>query len=126
MKKARRYTGAKLKKLRLKPATRRPRSQPKLRAKTKLPYRLPKWSLNPNEWEHFGSMETAEYLAALKRLGLTTASQRTSMAIGHNVRQCQRFANGDAAIPAPVARLLRMYLKFGLPPDILNWSIGGR
>jgi hypothetical protein len=113
-----RYTGARLKKLKLtkrKPPKRKPLSRPKLRATLKLPSRS-KWSFDP-KWSLDGPMGPKEYSAALKKLGLTTASQRTAKAIGHNVRQCQRFVSGDAVVPPSVARLLRMYLKFGLSPD---------
>jgi hypothetical protein len=70
-------------------------------------------------WHPDEPMESAEYLAALTELGLTVASQRTAKALGvSNVRQSQRYASGDAVIPASVARLLAMYIKHGLPNDV--------
>lgn len=51
-------------------------------------------------------MTQKQYLAALKKLGLTTASKTTADTLGLSVRQCQRLANGDAPIPGPVERLL--------------------
>lgn len=59
---------------------------------------------------HFEQMTTAEYLAALKKLGMTRASKVTAEALGLSVRQCQRIAAGTAPVPMPVERLLKMYL----------------
>jgi hypothetical protein len=60
-------------------------------------------------------MTTEQYLHALKRLGLTPASKRTAEALGLSLRQAQRIAAGECAVPGPVALLLAMYLKHGLP-----------
>jgi hypothetical protein len=59
-------------------------------------------------------MTTKQYLAALKKLGLTPSGKATAAALGLTVRQCQRYAAGQA-IPQTVALLLRMYLAHGLP-----------
>ena len=59
-------------------------------------------------------MSAHQYLAALRRLGLTPASRDTARALGLSVRQCQRIAAGGA-VPGPVASLLGMYLRHGLP-----------
>lgn len=59
-------------------------------------------------------MTTKQYLAALKKLGLTPSGKATAAALGLTVRQCQRYAAGQD-VPATVALLLRMYLEHGLP-----------
>jgi hypothetical protein len=67
-------------------------------------------------------MTTRQFLAALKKLGLSTASQRTARALGVSVRRCQSYAGG-ARVPDPVARLLAMYIVHGLPPeDWIGWE----
>ncbi len=50
-------------------------------------------------------MTTHQYLAALKKLGLTPAGKATAEALGLSLRQCQRIAAG-ARVPEPVAKLL--------------------
>jgi hypothetical protein len=59
-------------------------------------------------------MTTKQYLAALKKLGLTPSGKATAAALGLSLRQCQRLAGG-AAIPEGTAKLLLMYLAHGLP-----------
>jgi hypothetical protein len=68
---------------------------------------------------HHGAtaMTTKQYLAALKRLGLTPASKRTAAALGLTVRQCQRLAAGGN-VSDSVALLLAMYLRHGLPSEL--------
>lgn len=58
-------------------------------------------------------MTTRQYLAALKKLGLTPSGQATAVALGLSLRQCQRIAAGDP-VPDTLAKLLRMYLRHGL------------
>ena len=60
-------------------------------------------------------MTKAQYLKALKKLGLTPAGKATAKALGLSVRQCIRLAQEDSKISPTVSRLLEMYLKFGLP-----------
>lgn len=60
-------------------------------------------------------MTAKQYHAALKRLGLTPSSKATAAALGLTVRQCQRYAAGDQAVPQTVKLLLDMYLHYGLP-----------
>jgi hypothetical protein len=55
---------------------------------------------------------TRQYLAALKRLGLTPAGQATAAALGVTVRQCQRYAAGEA-VTETVAILLRLLVDTG-------------
>lgn len=59
-------------------------------------------------------MTTRQYLAALKRLGLTVAGKPTAEALGIGVRHCQRIAAEEVDIPLPVEKLIGMYLKHGL------------
>ena len=59
-------------------------------------------------------MTTKQYLAALKKLGLSPSAKATGEALGLTVRQCQRYAAGDR-ISATVELLLAMYLRHGLP-----------
>lgn len=61
-------------------------------------------------------MTTKQYRAALKTLGLTPAAQSTALALGLSVRHCQRFAAGYP-VPKTLAKLLRCYLKHGLPDE---------
>src|SRR5207244_5034554 len=67
--------------------------------------------------DHSPSMTTKQYLAALKKLGLTPHGIRTAKVLGQSHRQVQRFAAGEAPIPEPVALLIGMYQKHGLPDD---------
>lgn len=60
-------------------------------------------------------MTTADYLKALKRLNLTPSGQATAQAFGLTVRQCQRIAAGAADVSGPLAKLIGMYLKHGIP-----------
>lgn len=52
-------------------------------------------------------MTTQQYLAALKKLGLTRASRTTAAALGCSVRQIMRYAAGDP-IPQRVEMLLEL------------------
>ena len=60
-------------------------------------------------------MTRKQYLAALNKLGLTPSGEATMAALGISLRQCQRLATGDRPVTPPVALLLAMYLKHGLP-----------
>jgi hypothetical protein len=62
-------------------------------------------------------MSERQFVAALKKLGLGVASQRTAAALGVGIRQCQRLAVGEQPVPPPVERLLKMYLQHGLPDE---------
>lgn len=75
-----------------------------------------KWNDLPIE-----AMTPKQFHDALKKLGLTTASQRTALALGVSVRRCQGYAAGET-VPDPVARLLAMYMTHGLPPDVRDES----
>lgn len=59
-------------------------------------------------------MTTAQYLAAIQKLGLTRAGKATAQALGVTVRAVQGYAAGGK-IPEPVAKLLRCYVEHGLP-----------
>ena len=69
-------------------------------------------------------MNKDEFRAALERLGLNVASQRTGKLLGLNVRQVQRLANGDSMVPEPVALLLGMYHKYGTDERWLSVTCG--
>jgi len=58
-----------------------------------------------------------QYLAALRRLGLTPASQKTADLLGLTVRQCQKIKDGQSPVTGQLERLLSMYLKHGLPKE---------
>jgi len=58
-----------------------------------------------------------QYIALLRKLDLTVASQSTARVLGLSVRHCQRLAAGEADLPLPVALLLAMYLRYGIPPE---------
>ena len=60
-------------------------------------------------------MTTKQYLAALKKLGLTPSGKATAAALGLTLRQCQRYAAGEQEVARPVELLLAMYLRHGLP-----------
>lgn len=55
-------------------------------------------------------MTTHQYLAALKKLGLTRAGKATAETLGLTLRQCQRYAAGDP-VPEPIAKLLRLMIE---------------
>ena len=55
------------------------------------------------------TMTTAEYLAALQRLGLSRTSKTTSEATGLTTRQLTRYANGHP-IPKTVQKILTLML----------------
>lgn len=59
-------------------------------------------------------MTNNQYLAALKKLGLTPSGKTTAAALGLSLRQCQRIAAGQP-VPKTLAKLLAMYLRYGLP-----------
>lgn len=72
---------------------------------------------NDQPTDHSAFMTHKQYLAALKRLGLLPHGIRTAKVLGQSHRQVQRFAAGEAPIPEPVALLLGLYEKHGLPDD---------
>ena len=51
-------------------------------------------------------MDSAEYRAALKRLGLSQAAAAEFLDV-HEMTS-RRWANGSATVPGPVAKLLRL------------------
>jgi hypothetical protein len=60
-------------------------------------------------------MTNRQYLAVLKKLGLTPAGKATADVLGLSLRQCQRIGSVQAPVPGPVALLLAMYLRHGIP-----------
>ena len=71
-------------------------------------------------------MSPRQYLAALEALDLTVASQRTAKLLRINIRQSQRYASGDAAVPEPVEQLLQMYKKFGTNEVVREVDCNGK
>jgi hypothetical protein len=57
-------------------------------------------------------MKTAEFTAALKKLGLSVVG--AGPALGISRRQSQRIAAGVALVPKPVAKLLRIAVERGI------------
>jgi hypothetical protein len=57
-------------------------------------------------------MTTAEYLAALQKLGLPPYGKATCAALGMSPRAIARMAAGEN-VTETVALLLRMYLRYG-------------
>jgi hypothetical protein len=55
-------------------------------------------------------MTTKQYLAALKKLGLSPAGKPTAQALGVSLRQIQYYAAGKP-IPEPIAIILRLLLE---------------
>lgn len=55
-------------------------------------------------------MNTAQYLETLDQLGLKPQSRAAAAALGVSVRQCQRYAHGEA-IPQTIALLLQALVK---------------
>jgi hypothetical protein len=62
-------------------------------------------------------MSVRAYKAALRKLGLTVAGQKTARCFGVGVRHCMRIAHGKVRVPRPVELLIGMYLKHGLPDE---------
>lgn len=61
-------------------------------------------------------MTTSQYLTALSKLELTPSGKRTADTLGLSLRQCQRIAGGESAVPGPVAKLLRLMIRLNLTP----------
>ncbi|MBT1509351.1 hypothetical protein KIP88_02455 [Bradyrhizobium sp. SRL28] len=59
-------------------------------------------------------MSEKQFKAALKRLGLTVASQQTSRLLGVGIRHNMRIAKGEKPVPRPIELLLKMYLQHGV------------
>jgi plasmid maintenance system antidote protein VapI len=60
-------------------------------------------------------MTRKEYLAVLKSLQLTPASQETAEYLGLTVRQIQNLAAGKSKVSKTLVMLLAMYLTHGRP-----------
>jgi hypothetical protein len=63
-------------------------------------------------------MTTDEYLATLDKLGLAPYAQSTCEALGLGQAQIARLANGEARPTRTLIKLLRLYLRFGVPKGI--------
>ena len=62
-------------------------------------------------------MNHKQYLAALKRLGLSPTGKATQAALGVGKQPLLRLSSGKQAVSKTVALLLAMYLKHGIPDD---------
>lgn len=60
-------------------------------------------------------MTSSQYRDAIAKLGLSQL--RAAAWLGLSPRQGQRYASGEADIPEPVAKLLRLVIGLGLRPD---------
>lgn len=67
-------------------------------------------------------MTQRQYLKALATLGLTPAGQLTAKTIGLTIRQLQRIAAGENAVPGPVARLLELMIALNVDPAAIVTS----
>jgi hypothetical protein len=63
-----------------------------------------------------------QYLSTLKRLDLPVSGKATLIALGISKRQALRYAAGDSEVHPAVERLLKMYVKFGIPDEFLKSS----
>jgi hypothetical protein len=59
-----------------------------------------------------------EYLEALEKLGLAPYAKSTCEAFGLEPRQVARLAKGKQRPSRMLVKLLRMYLRFGVPKGI--------
>jgi hypothetical protein len=65
-------------------------------------------------------MTRLEYLAALRKLGLTPHGKATARALGLSLRQCQRIAAGVSPVPRPLGKLLTLALRLRMTADELE------
>ena len=56
-------------------------------------------------------MTTAQYLAALERLGLRPMAKATAEALGLSVSQLYRIASGRSPVPGTLVRLLELLAR---------------
>lgn len=62
-----------------------------------------------------GTMSADQFNRAVKKLGLTTYSCGDHLGI--SLSASHRYARGEVPVPKTLAKLIRAYLKFGLPGD---------
>lgn len=62
-------------------------------------------------------MTANEYKSALKRLGLGVSTLETQGILGLGPRQLLRYVHEASEIPEPVAKLLFMLERHGIPPE---------
>lgn len=60
-------------------------------------------------------MTANQFRTAIEKLGLT--QEGAGLWLGLSPRQGQRYATGEAEIPEPVAKLLRLVLRLGINPE---------
>jgi len=59
-------------------------------------------------------MDTAQYRTRLASLGLASCDPETQRWLGLSRRHLSRIYNGHSPVPGPLARLLNLYVRFGL------------
>jgi hypothetical protein len=62
-------------------------------------------------------MTSKQYVAALKKLGLTHASQEAANVLGITRRQSQRLADGERPVSKPIEKLLELLVHHGIPEE---------
>jgi transcriptional regulator with XRE-family HTH domain len=66
-------------------------------------------------------MTKKQYLAALKKLSLLPHGLVTARVLGVKRRQIQKYAAGEVdPVPETLAKLVTMYLKYGIPREFLD------
>jgi len=65
-------------------------------------------------------MTPTQYIRLRKQLGLSNYA--LAPILGVSLRQAQRYESGQTTIPDPVARLLTMYGKHGIPTPKRNMT----
>lgn len=63
-------------------------------------------------------MTSKEYLTVLEKLNLAPFSVATAEALGVSVSQLARLASGGSPVTPMLERLLKMYVRFGVPRGI--------
>ena len=63
-------------------------------------------------------MTKAEYLRALEKLKLSPYGVETAAALGMSVDGIAKLARGATTVRPTLEKLLRMYLRFGVPRGI--------
>lgn len=68
-----------------------------------------------DRFARYTPMTTIQYLAAIKRLGLSQVG--AGRVFGLSPRQSQRLASGESHVPEPVARLIRVMIAYDIKPE---------
>ena len=60
-------------------------------------------------------MTAEQFAAAVHRLGISVYASAPVLSV--SLRQAQRFASGEQAVPVPVAKLLRLMVRLKVKPE---------